>query len=76
LANQDVTSEALASFVADYCLSQGREDALKYIPVFLQLLSMGQFDIVEAIKKYTEYSKKQFYSLILGDGRIIRQWIE
>jgi hypothetical protein len=76
LRNEQVDANEISEFLAEYCLSQGREDGLKYIPAFIQLLQMGQFDVIAAIKKYSAHNNKQFYSILDQGGNIIKQWIE
>jgi hypothetical protein len=74
LNNESVDENALSEFIAEYCISQGREDGLKYIPVFMQLVHMGQFDIFDAIKRYCISNDKQLISLIYN-GNAIKHWI-
>jgi DNA-directed RNA polymerase specialized sigma subunit len=76
IANEQVDVNELSEFIAEYCISQKREDGLPYIPVFIQLIQMGQFDLIEAIKRYCASNGKQFLSIIDKNGLIITQWIE
>jgi endonuclease V-like protein UPF0215 family len=75
LNNQQVTENELTGLVAEVCVEQKREDAIQYIPIFLQLLAVGQFNIIDVIKQHAAYNNKQFITL-LHKGNAIKHWIK
>jgi hypothetical protein len=77
LANQQISAEELVPFLVDYCIAQGKkeQDITNNLPLILQLVQIGAFDIIYAIKEYTKISNKQLIALKDSNGVILNQYI-